>query len=128
MAHKLPFQILLSEQKGPKQVPWIIFVRLKAIFSKTAVKMASKSIKNLVQKIYFYRPHRKILLFRIFLLLLPLFRDAPQSPLEFSNFWLVEIQANTQTNNPQKTELWYLQNSIFYKFINIGGTYVPSRH
>jgi hypothetical protein len=61
-------------------------VRLKAIFSKTTVKMASKSIKNLVQKIYFYRPHRKILLFGIFLLILPLFIDAPQSPLEFSNF------------------------------------------
>jgi hypothetical protein len=82
MAHKLPFQKPLLSKKGPKQVPLIIFVRLKAIFSKTAVKIASKSIK----KIYFYRPHRKILLFRIFLLVLPLFRDAPQSPLEFSNF------------------------------------------
>jgi hypothetical protein len=71
---------------------------------------------------------QKNLLFLIFLLVLPLFRDTPQSPLEFSNFWLAEFQANTQRNNPQKTELRYLQNLIFYKFINKGGTYVPSRH
>jgi aspartate carbamoyltransferase regulatory subunit len=94
MAHKLPFQNHFLSKKGPKQVPWIIFVRLKAIFSKTAVKMASKSIKNLVQKIYFYRPHRKILLFRLFL---PLFRDAPQSPIEFSNF-LTCGNSNQYTN------------------------------
>jgi hypothetical protein len=56
MAHKLPIQ------KGPKQIPEIIFDGLKTTFSKNTVKMAPKRIKNVFQKIFFYRPHRKILL------------------------------------------------------------------
>jgi hypothetical protein len=45
MAHKL-LKPLFEQKKGPKQVPWIIFMRLKAIFSETSVKEASKSIKT----------------------------------------------------------------------------------
>jgi hypothetical protein len=84
-------------------------VRLKAIFSETAVKVASKSIKTWFKK-YALQAPQKYLLFRIFSLVLPLIRGARQSLLEFSNFWLGEIQANTPTNNTQKTELQYLQN------------------
>jgi hypothetical protein len=89
-------------KKGPKQVPLIIFVRLKAIFSKTAVKMASRSIKKPGSKNLLLQVPQKDFTFSNFFLVLPLFRDAPQSPLEFSNFCPAEIQANTQTNNPQK--------------------------
>jgi hypothetical protein len=51
------------------------------VFLKTAPKMASKRIKNVVQKIYFDRSYRCVLLFQGFKLILPLFRAAPLSPL-----------------------------------------------
>jgi hypothetical protein len=61
------------------------------VFSKTAPKMASKRIKNVVQNIYFYRSYRCVLLFQDFSLILPLIRAAPLSPLQFSGFWLAEV-------------------------------------
>jgi hypothetical protein len=89
----------------------------KTIFSKTAVKMPSKSIKKtLFNKSTFTDP-TDWFDFRIFTLVLPLIRGAPLSPLVFSDFWLAEIQAIAR-NNPQKTELQYLHNWIFYKFTN----------
>jgi hypothetical protein len=86
-------------KKGPKQVLWIIFMSFKAIFSKTAVKMASKSIKNLVQKIFVYRPHRKILLFRIFFAGFATFKGRPPEPLRV--FKLLTGGNSSQYSNEQ---------------------------
>jgi hypothetical protein len=110
MARKLPFKKHFLSKKGSKKVPCIIFRGLKMVFSKTALEMASKRIKNVVQNIYFYRSYRCVLLFQDFSLILPLIRAAPLGPLEFFGFCLAEVQANTRTNNRQKTELRYLQN------------------
>jgi hypothetical protein len=67
MAHRLPFQKPLFEEKDPEQVPWIIFVRLKAICSKTAVKMASKSIlKTWFKKSTFTGPTERFYFFAFF--------------------------------------------------------------
>jgi hypothetical protein len=52
---------------GSKKVPCIIFWGLKMVFSKTAPKMASKRIKNVVQKTTFTGPTDVFYFFKIFL-------------------------------------------------------------
>jgi hypothetical protein len=57
MPPKLPFKKHLFDHRRYKKVPWVILLGLHMAFSKTTAKMAPKSIKNAVHKIYFYRDH-----------------------------------------------------------------------
>jgi hypothetical protein len=54
--------------------------------------------------------------FSNFSLVLPFIRGTLVNSLEFSFFWLAEIQANTIRDNPPKTELWYLQTEFSINF------------
>jgi hypothetical protein len=56
----------------------------------------------MVQKIYFYRPHRKILLFRIFSLVLALIRGAPQSPLRVFKLLICQNSSQYTYEQPPK--------------------------
>jgi hypothetical protein len=77
---KVTFPKPLFEQKGPKQVPGIIFVRLKAIFSETAVKMASKSKKTWLKKCTFTGPTERFYFFEFFRWFCPLLGAPPRAP------------------------------------------------
>jgi hypothetical protein len=117
-SHKLPFQKNLSNI-GPEHWtgPLNNFRGLKTMSSKTTVKSASKNIKKLFKKIYFYRSHRRIIFFQLFSTgFASCYRGAPLSPFEFLIFWQMEIKADTRKNNPQKIELRYLKKWIFYVF------------
>jgi hypothetical protein len=89
-------------KKGPKQVPWIIFVRLTAIFSKTAVKMASKRIKNVVQKTTFTGPTERFYYFKFFCWFCPFLGTPPRAPWSFQTSDLRKFKSIHTRTIPKK--------------------------